>query len=143
MTDHHCHDPHCHDPNCDGHHHGHDHAHHDAPEHAAVFAAQRAYAPAAPVPRALLEQTAQDMFLRIGDACCVEGILPGHAKGLVEVAGGAFSLSLTCQGQVDTGALSGWAALDAVSAFTVTVNVHLIIPHALDGDALFAPFATL
>lgn len=136
---HHCDDPHCHDPHCDGHH----HAHGEAPERASVFAVQRAFLPAAPVPRAKLEESAFALFCGIGESCCVDGILPGHAKGLVETAEGALSLSLTCADRIDADMLGGWAALDTVSAFTVTLNIHLVIPRTFDAEALFAPFTAL
>ncbi len=136
---HHCCDEHCHDHHD---HHGH-HDHHDAPEHASVFAAQRSFAPERPVLRTALEAAARALFLSVGESCCIDGILPGHAKGLIETEGAALSLSLTCAGRVDTASLGGWAALETLSAFTVTVNVHLLTPHTLDEERLLAPFQAL
>ena len=135
---HHCDDPHCHDPHCDGHHHT-----HEGPEHAGVFAGQRAYTPAAPVSRGALTQAAEAVLLDIGARCCIDGILPGHAKALVEAESGALMLSLTCAGQVDASPSGAWETLGAIPAFTVTLNAHVIGGEPGDEDALFAFFDAL
>ena len=133
---------HTHDEAC-GCGHAHDDHAHDAPEQASVLAARRAFAPASPVTRTALEDAAIAMLQTVGDACCIDGILPGHAKALVECAEGAFSLSLTIADQVDTQALGHWNALTQIGTFTVTVNVHLLCGKSVEEDQLFTPFAAL
>lgn len=148
----HRHDEHCgcgheHDKNCAcGHDHGHAALHqheHGTPEQASVLAARRAFASAAPVARDALEAAAVTMLRAVGDACCIDGILPGHAKALVECAEGALSLSLTVADMVDTQALGRWAELTCIGAFTVTVNINLLCGKSVEEEALFKPFAAL
>ena len=136
---------HVHDESC-GHDHGHAALHphgHDAPEQASVLAARRAFAPPAPVARRALEDAAVSMLRAVGDACCIDGILPGHAKALIDCAGGALSLSLTLADRVDTQMLDGWAELAHIDAFTVTVNINLLCGKSVGEEAVFKPFIEL
>ncbi|MDO4571914.1 MAG: hypothetical protein Q4C13_00990 [Clostridia bacterium] len=135
-----CADPACHDPHCAGHPHPHAAK---APEHASVLAVRRAFAPARPVARAALEAAAAAVLRDIGEACCLDGVLPGHAKCLLEADGAMLALSLTMADRVDAQAGGGWVERDALAAFSVTLNVHLVLPHAFSEDALFRPFGAL
>ena len=135
---HHHHDDECDDPNCtDPHHHHHNNKHEDLIKDSLIMSRTRSFAPESPVSASALREMGEKTFIHLGDILCVEGVIAGHLKGVIETQNGSLALSLTRAGVVDVTELGGWKELTNVESYSMTVNIMSIVPAELSEDDLF------
>lgn len=117
------------------------HVHHTPPalaeaNNAGVFSCHRSYRSDKAIPRILLEAAARRLLTESGSTVAVEGIIPGHLKLLLKSGQAGMVLSMTRPEAVDASSFGGWADLDRISEYEVTVNFLLLEQNSFDVETV-------
>lgn len=93
--------------------------------------------------RHILTAAFRNLFREISSKALVNGILPGHLKGVIQCGSGFFALSVTREDSVDETVNPQWEAMDFIENFKITVNLLSIFPVDISREELEAALKKL
>jgi len=124
---HHHHGEECSDPNCSCHEHHHEHESEAERAVSSSFVISRTRSFSGSFSPSELRQRAEQLFLILGSRADLDGIIPGHIKGVISAPGGEkLGISVTRPDAVDFVPAGGWETLETLDTFTMTVNIMLL-----------------
>ena len=122
---------------------GHSHDHEAAEQMSAgMFVLSKVRQFDGPIEAAVLQKKLRSLFLNLTKKAIVEGLIPGHLKGVARAAGGeTLGISVTRPGVVDFAPSAAWEQMKVLEQYTLTVNVMLLAESNIQEEDLFSGLA--